>query len=840
MKSQLIVLILLMTNVFVFAQPFQISGRVLDDDTQEGVPFCNVFIQGESIGTVTDIDGNYQIKLQQKFESLSVSAIGYTTQKKPISDESVQQINFRMASSSLILEEIVVIAGENPANEIVRNIIKNKDNNRLDKFEYYAAEDYTKVELDFHNLEENLLDNRWLKDFQFLYDFVDSVSDDKPFLPIFIKETMSDVYGKNGNTKSEVKAAKQSGIGNASVLRFMDKMHLPYNAYDNRINVLEKGLVSPFASSGLFYYEYYIEDSTEIDGKWCHKLRFKPKRKQENTFQGDFWVADSSFAIVRLNMRMSEDVNINFIDRVIIYENYNLIDDQWVISKKKMVLDFTATKEAPGLIGRKTASYRKYKFDDPELENAYDDADVNAFDIDELGKDPNYWATARHDSLSKNELQIYGMLDTIKSLPAYERYTTIIIALATGYIPIIKNKGIFTSVGLGPYFNTYYTNIVEGNHFQLGTQIDMLDKSMRLEATVGYGTKDKDFKYFFRYRWRLKENPRLMLGASYLDDIVLSNRSSEELTSAGLLNNTFRRDLPMRLLRAKEGKIWVDKFWKKGFQTRATILHREIDPYGGVEANGAGFNYQFKNSNTNQIDTTVNTTEASLKLRYSYKDKRINGRFNYVELGSSKYPVVGLTYTAGIQNVLGSDYNYHKLNLEYSHWVYTNPFGWFLYQFQFGKVFSKNALPMLLLEMHPGNDTYYYNPATFNVMNRFEFVSDEYVSMHLEHHFDGYFLNKIPLMKKLDWRSLVTFSGVIGSLSEENFQANSLNTSDSGGTLTTPIPIRSPSNIPYMEVGVGIENIFKFFQVHTIWRLNYLDNPEAQRFMIQGRFAFSF
>ena len=193
MKSQLIVLILLMTNVFVFAQPFQISGRVLDDDTQEGVPFCNVFIQGESIGTVTDIDGNYQIKLQQKFESLSVSAIGYTTQKKPISDESVQQINFRMASSSLILEEIVVIAGENPANEIVRNIIKNKDNNRLDKFEYYEAEDYTKVELDFHNLEENLLDNRWLKDFQFLYDFVDSVSDDKPFLPIFIKETMSDV-----------------------------------------------------------------------------------------------------------------------------------------------------------------------------------------------------------------------------------------------------------------------------------------------------------------------------------------------------------------------------------------------------------------------------------------------------------------------------------------------------------------------------------------------------------------------------------------------------------------------------------------------------------------------
>ncbi len=835
MKSQLILLLFLMASLSVFAQTVQISGRVLDDDTDEGVPFCNVFIQGESIGTVTDIDGNFQLTLQQKFENLSVSAIGYTTQAKPISEALIQTINFRMESSSLVLEEIVVIAGENPANEIVRNIIKNRDNNRLDKYEYYSVEDYTKVELDFHNIEANLLNNRWLEDFQFLYDFVDSVSDDKPFLPIFIKESMNDVYGKNGNTKSEVKAVKQSGIGNSSVLRFLDRMHQPYNAYDNRINILEKSLVSPFSSSGLFYYEYYIEDSTEINGKWCHKLRFKPKRKQENTFQGDFWVADSSFAIVRLNMRMSEDVNINFVDRIILFEEYDLVGNSWVLDKKKMVLDFTATKDTPGLIGRKTASYRKYKFEAPELETAFKEAKPNAFDLDKLDKDVDYWATARHDSLSENELQIYSMLDTIKSLPAYERYSKILIAITTGYIPILEKKDKYR-LSFGPYFNTYYTNVVEGNHFQLGTQYDFLDRTMRLEATVGYGTKDEDFKYFFRYRWRVKDNPRLMIGASYLDDVVLSNRSTEDLTGAGFFNNTFRRDLPFRMLRAKEAKVWVDKFWNNGFQNRITVLNRQLDPYGGIEENGTGFNYQFINPNTNEIDTTVNTTEASFKIRYSYKDKRINGKFNYVDLGSSKYPVVSLTYTGGFQNVLGSNYNYHKLNLQYSHWIYTNPFGWFLYQFQAGKVFSQEALPMLLLEMHPGNDTYFYDATTFNVMNRFEFVSDEYFSVHLEHHFDGYFLNKIPLMKKLDWRSLVTFSGVIGNISDENYVANALNTSDAGGT----IPLRSPTDIPYMEAGVGIENIFKVFQVHAIWRLNYLDNPEAQRFMLQGGFYFAF
>lgn len=835
MKFKLIFFWLIAVQISAIAQSFTITGRVIDNDTEEGVPFCNVYIAGETIGTTTDFDGFYTLKLDKYFERITVSALGYTIQNQPMLNQAEQTLNFRLLPSSLQLDEVVVYAGENPANEIVRNIIANKEANRLEHYENYYCQDYTKVELDFDNVNK-VIDNKWMSDFKIVYDYVDSISDEKPFLPIFIKETIGNVYGKKGEVRQELEAMRESGIGNSSVLKYLDRMHQPYNIYDNRINILEKPLVSPFANSGLFYYEYYIEDSTFIQGKWCYNLRFKPKRKQENTFYGDFWVADSSFAVVKLNMWMSKDVNINFINRVIIFEEYGLEGNNWTLGKQKMVMDFTPTKESPGLIGRKTSSYKNYTFDQPEFTEKYKKADTQNYNLEELKKEETYWEVTRHDSLSQNEAQIYEMIDTIQELPMYQRYYKFIETVSTGFLTVRKEKNGFGPLRIGPYANMYYQNVVEGNRFSLGGSADFLNQTMRLEGQIGYGTKDDDFKYFLRYRWKLKDQPRMMFGLSYLDDIILTHKSSEDLVANNLFSNSFRRDLPLRMIRSRETKIWFENFWNKGMQVRPILMNRQLDPYGGVEPGGLGFNYQFINPTTSEIDTTVNTTEAVLRLRYAFNEKRVNGTFNYVVMGSSKLPTIELVLTQGIRGVLGSEYNYQKVQLNYSHWIYTNPFGWFRYQIQAGKVFSDGALPMLLLEIPQGNDTYFYNGFSYNVMNRYEFVTDQYINLQLEHHFDGFFLNKIPLIRKLDWREFATFKSTWGTISDENLAANALNTSDVGGT----IPLRSPSTVPYMEAGIGIENIFKVFQIHAIWRLNYLDNPEASRFMLQGGFYFAF
>jgi hypothetical protein len=535
-------------------------------------------------------------------------------------------------------------------------------------------------------------------------------------------------------------------------------------------------------------------------------------------------------------MWMSKDVNINFINRVIIFEEYGLEGDNWTLGKQKIVMDFTATKESPGLIGRKTSSYKNYRFNEPEFTEKYKKADTQNYDLTLLKKEESYWERTRHDSLSHNESKIYEMIDTIQDLPMYQRYYKIAETIGTGFLTVRKEKNGFGPLRIGPYSSMYYQNVVEGNRFSLGGSADFLKQTMRLEGQIGYGTRDNDFKYFLRYRWKIKDQPRMMFGVAYLDDIILTHKSSEDLVANNLFSNSFRRDLPLRMIRSRETKIWFENFWNKGMSIRPIVMNRQLDPYGGVEPNGLGFNYKFINPSTNEIDTTVNTTEVVFRVRYAFNEKRINGNFNYVVMGSSKLPTIELVLTQGVKGVFGSEYNYQKIQLNYSHWIYVNPAGWFRYQIQAGKVFSNGALPMLLLEIPQGNDTYFYGGFSYNVMNRYEFVTDQYVNLQLEHHFDGFFLNKIPLIRKLGWRELVTFKGTWGTISDENLAANALNTSDVGGV----IPLRSPSTIPYMEAGVGIENIFKVFQIHAIWRLNYLDNPEASRFMLQGGFYFAF
>ncbi len=231
------------------------------------------------------------------------------------------------------------------------------------------------------------------------------------------------------------RAQRVSGVTNQTVIEFISSMHEEFSIYDNWIPILEKNFASPFSNQGLFYYEYYIIDSATIEGQWSYKLKFKPKRKQENTFYGDFWVADSIFAVQRLNMRMSEEANINLVQRAVIYQEYTLHEQlYWLPTKQKMMIDFVTTKKAPGMIGRKTASFKDYKVNQVEISNSFKELDPEAvYQMNELERPPSYWESARHDKLTKNEAAIYAMVDSIKNVPAYKTYVDVLYTLISGY-----------------------------------------------------------------------------------------------------------------------------------------------------------------------------------------------------------------------------------------------------------------------------------------------------------------------------------------------------------------------------------------------------------------------
>ncbi len=838
LNTKIQVLLIALCCLFSFkitAQTITLNGRITDQDTREGVPFCNVYIANTTTGTATDLEGYYTLPFDAALgDSLIVSAVGYDVARKKIATASEQTINFALTSASLDLQEVVVVAGENPANRIVRGIIKNKKQNRVEALDAYQCEQYQKIELDIENIPDELRQSQLLKPFDFVFENIDTVSDEKPFLPLYLNEVISDSYYMQGRGKPKnvVKAQRTSAVeNNQSIIEFIKKIFDNFSVYDNWVYVLERPLASPFSNTGLFYYEYYIIDSTNIEGQWSYKLKFKPKRKQEPTFYGDFWVADSTFAIQHVNMRMSPDVNINLVNRVIVYQDFTYEHARWMPKKEKLVIDFIPQEGALGMIARKTSAYKDFQLDSerirdtfPKLKTRYQLANIEE-------ENPDYWDSARHEPLTETEAKVYAMVDSVQSIPMYKTYAAVMEGYFTGYLE-------FGNIEVGPWYSIYSGNLVEGNRFRLGIGTsDNWSKRLRFGGYAAFGTKDKRWKYGADFQYNIKREPRTIIGGEYKHDISLNSESSEDFVEGNLVSGAFRGGLIQKLIFVDEGKLFFEKHWGEGWSQRVTALHRRMDPLGRYLSEGRGFNYAYlpDANNPSRIDTTINTTELLLKTRYAYGERYVEGDFSRISV-SSKYPIIELQYTLGAP-VLGGDYSYHKLALSYRHYVYLNPFGWLSYRLRAGKTFG--TVPFLLLEVHPGNEGIFFNENAFNSMNRYEFASDAYASIMLEHHFDGLFLNKIPLLRKLDWRELVSFKAVIGNLSEANRAANELNlfTFSEENTYTG---FRSPTTEPYLEASVGLENIFKVIRIEALWRLNYLDNPQADRFGVRAGLDFYF
>lgn len=812
-----------------------ISGRVQDADTEEPIPFCNVYIQGTTIGVSTDLEGNYSITTDRIGDSLVASAVGYDLGLKVVGTDFAQTIDFKLTSTTLGLDEVVVYAGENPAHRILKSIVKNKPNNRIDELDTYQCEKYAKVELDLENIPPEWRERKLFKPFDFVFENIDSTSDDKPFLPIYLHESLAEIYYSKGKGQpKEIVKAQQISINqmNKSFTEFIKQTESEYNIYDNWIYVLEKAFAGPLSKSGLLFYEYYLIDSAFVNGQWSYQLKFKPKRKQETTFYGDFWVADSSFAIQRINMRMSPDVNINLVKRVIIFQEFEIENDRWLPSKEKTIIDFKQNEESLGIIARVTNSYKNYQVNNPEIKEFYEKVETN-YDYEEVYKeDKEFWEAARHEPLSESEETTYTMIDSIGNVPVYKTYVDVLYLLFAGY----KDLG---QVEIGPYSSIWSFNQVEGNRFRLGinTTADF-SKRYFLGGYLAYGTQDQRFKYNINGKWTLDRNPRTQIGIGYKRDISWNSENSEAFEEGDVFSGGFRRNIIQKLIDVEEAKIYYERFWgDSGFSNKFTLLHRKLDPYGGIAENGNGFNYGYLPNLEipTQVDTTIATTEFLFKTRYALGERYLDGNFNRVSLGSDN-PIIELQYTLGFQG-LGGNYTYHKVALSYEHWQYFNPFGWLSYKIRAGKTFG--TVPFLLLDVHPGNESWFHSFNAFNTMNNYEFASEAYASIYLTHHFEGFFLNKIPLIRKLNLREVASFKAVIGTIGDENLAANALNEFQITDE-DTYTGFRTPNVEPYMEAGIGIENILKIFRIEAVWRLNYLDNPQAKRFNLRAGVNFYF
>lgn len=814
------VIVLLLITGGTFAQKTKVYGYILDKETNEPVPFVNIAFNQTKIGTSSNMEGYYSLESYYATDSLLVSAVGYVPQRAKIKSDQAQRLDIYLESGQVQLKEFTVSAKdhENPAHRILRNIIRNKPVNNREKLEAYQYQLYNKMEFALNNFSEGFTKQKAWKKFDFIFDYVDSTTSDKVFLPLLITESISDFYfRKKPRSKREIIVASQiSGVENESITQFMGQMYQDVNIYENTVAIFDKSFVSPISNNALAFYKFYLEDSTYIDNKWCYYIRFVPRRKQELTFTGEFWVNDTTWAIKQIHANIAEDANINFVSDIEVEQRYNEVEEEvWMLTYEETLVDFQLQKGQAGMYGRKTSQFKDFVINETREDEFYrgiDDVEVRE---DHRQKDDDFWEKARHEPLNERQRGIYTMVDSLQRNPRFKAYTDIVTVLTTGY-------KVVGPLEWGPFWSSYSWNPVEGDRVRLGGRTsNNFSTRLMLEGYLAYGFRDQEFKWSGGGQYFLSKKPWQHIGLYFTRDLEQLGRSENFFARDNMLTSLFRRSPPLKLIMVEDWKAYYEREWFTGFSTRLGVSHQIFTPVD---------EFSFNRLDTQTLDTlnvpSVINSEIMLRTRFAFKERFVHGEFTRVSLGS-RYPIVEAEYGLGIKGVVGSEYNYHRVRLAVSDKLLLGIFGKLRVKIELGKYWGD--LPYPLLKVHEGNETFFSSEAAFNLMNFYEFVSDQYAMGWMEYHMDGFLLNRIPLMRKLKWREVLGVRAVVGSLNDANL-----------AEMELPADSYRLNRGPYAELNAGVENIFKFFRVEGLWRLNYRDHDKISNFGIRLRMAIHF
>ena len=809
MKKYILLLITILLTINAFSQTTKVRGIIIDSQTKESIPFVNIIFKGTSVGNVSDFEGVFFLETTENVDSLFISCLGYQEKMVIIEHNAFQELAIELEPKDNFLDEITVFAGENPANILLRKVLKNKKKNNPEKLSSVKYELYNKMEFDVNNFSDEYKKKKAFKKYQFIFQYADtSVETGKVYLPIFVTEALSDYYYQRNPKKHKevIKATNTSGVKNESVAQFTGQMYLEVNMYENFINIASKPFVTPLASQALLVYEYYLVDSAFINNKWCYNLTFKPKRKHEYTFSGNMWIHDTTFALQKIEARISKDANLNYLNDVIINQEFELINDSvWFLKEDKLFMDFNLTNKTTGFFGKKTTS-RKNIVLNPEFKKGFFQTGITndiVLKKNAQEKDQEFWNNARHQKLTKKEQGVYNMVDSIKSMPNFKGIVNFVTFMTTGYL-------ITKSLEFGPYATLYSFNEIEGHRVYFGARTsNEFSKKVEYSGFLAYGFKDEKLKYGAGIKYKLNHDKWRFINASYKYDMLQLSKSNDLVSEDNILTTLFSINPDVNLLMVSDFKIQFKSDLFKGFSYKLELANKIIYP---------SYVHPFALTNSADFLENINSSSVKLSARYARNEKTLDSQFSRYSMGS-KSPILSMNFTYSPKGVLQNNYAYQSLQLQVQHKFFMGSLGELVYTAQAGKIWG--TVPYPLLRLHEGSETYILDPYSFNLMNYYEFASDEYISLFAEHHFQGLFLNKIPLLRKLNFREIIFAKGVIGSLRADN--KNVINFPASLSELTEP----------YYEAGVGVENILKVFRLDAIWRLSHLDKPNINKFGVR-------
>lgn len=722
---------------------------------------------------------------------------------------------------------------ENPAYAIMREVWKKKKSNGLLLHKDYQYKTYEKIDFRLDNIDSAFTKKkafRGMDSILFKYNDSSEIAG-KAVLPIFITESIFETYGKNDPKKErkDLLATRLSGLKNNQIVtKTIQNMYKDINIYDNTINYLNIGFVSPVSTDGFGVFDYNITDTIEVNTVKSYEIRFTPKNPEALALKGRLYISMDKYNVMKVEMETNKKININFVKGISTDLEFDNPDDSTFIPIRNETTIQLVTNDkdkAKSIIARRTANYSDYQFDKGISDNFLSKIIIPEDEM--VAKDESYWQTNRTEPLTESDQNIYKMYDELAENPKYKKVVKIIEIGNSGYIPIGKS-----GIDFGNIFQGFGYNDIEGVRLRGGFRTYRGKNDMwRIQAYTAYGFRDQKWKFGGEAKYMFNKTDRFQIGTGFRKDVL--QLGVQLTTDEGIMTRSFASSSVLNsgettsMSSVTQSNIYTSIEPWKNIQLRLDATQQTIE-----SADSNLFNINYYRSGVLRTDLNDTRFTATIIARPGAKFSTYGvDRYEMTALATN--PTLILKYTKGVGGVFNSDFNYNKLQFYYSQPVLLGNWGRLFANVEAGKNFD--ALPLALQNVLPANQSYGLVRGVFSLMNYYEFVADSYAVLFLEHHFNGKILSQIPLIKKLKLREVAFFRSGVGSLTQESINMNAGNIK-----LTAP-------NKPYYEYGFGIENIgwgnFRLLRLDFNWRGNYLNNPsvsEVRKFGVQFGFQANF
>jgi len=810
-----------------------ITGTVVDSLTHAPLAGVSVILSNTGKGRLTDAMGKFRIAVGKGTHKILFTATGYSPASLLIPDTPIHPLVITMSVSYTALKDVVIRSKlkyrnkNNPAVELIRQVIAHKEINAPVFYPFQTYDQYDKVRVLADRPPRAIADGRLFRRYHFLFASPDtSLVPGKSLTPAYMEETITRNYSRTNPDRSKqvILGHKRADLGEyidmGGISAIITRLYEDFSVYDNTMQVFTLQFMSPAAKLGPDLYEYFIRDTTEEQGIRLIRLDFTPRNPEDLLFKGSLFITlDGSYAIRRAEMEASPRSNLNWVRSFRITQTFEKgPGNRYYRSLSDMLTYFSLMRNNLGFYGERSLTV--YRVADSVLP----DAVFRGLPVDtmllSIPQPDSFWAAERPAPLTPSEARTYVNTDSLVKMRSYRRMMDIVTLLTAGY----KSAGKFD---IGPVGNFYSYNSLEGSRYQFeGRSNAKLSTRYFTDDYVAYSTNDHRWKYSVSGTYSINHHsvytyPFHYIRGSFVRD-VRNPGAETEFSQDNRFLSSFSRGIGGKWLYTNIGSLSYVREFGDHFSYNLGMRYWLQQPAQSL--------YYIYEPPSGPADTLsqLKTTQLSLTLSWAPHELFYQGRATRRTI-TNRYPTFSLQYAIGIKGLLGGGYTYNAFQFSVAKRWYVAPLGYTDIRFSAGYVTGNLPFPLLIIA--PANTALHYSFGSYNLMNVAEFVSDHFGGLNIDHYFNGFFLNKVPLLKKLRLREVVEGKILYGGLRPENNPALNPNQmkfpleGETGSGRTGVYSTYGLGSQPYIEAGVGIANILRVLRLDVVRRFTYLSHP---------------